>query len=198
MKELAYIPVLMFLLAAAGHVHADEPLGIDSITQETLQPLDARVEDMTALSMSLRVESPGLAVPSDFDEVYRVPGDPSKLMRVNGALYAVFDQSVYGNYKGHVYARVPPATVFHIGAPPNTPGPNSPIEPAGSMRAEKTEFTRAGFGFVVPVEPSRHSAIQSDAERAEEPLPRFVADQDYRKKRLRELLERRIKRSNDQ
>ena len=87
-----FLTMIGFLaLAPLPLGHADQELRYQGL--EGLQPLDARVEDVSILSASLRVESAGLAKPSGFDAVYRVPGDSGKLMRVNGALFAVFDQS---------------------------------------------------------------------------------------------------------
>lgn len=163
---------------------------------QPLQPLDARVEDVSLLATSLRVESPGLALPSDFDEVYRVPGDPSKLMRVNGALYAVFNQSVYGNYKGQPYATVPPATVFHIGAPPSGPVATSPIEAPSTGDPEPRR--QGGYGMVASVGPHSHVGFSPQEELVEENLPRFIRDKSYRERRLAEIVDRRLNPTDDQ
>jgi outer membrane scaffolding protein for murein synthesis (MipA/OmpV family) len=52
--------------------------------------------------------------------VYAVPGRDDLLMRTNGALYAVFDQSTYTRdpqKRGAMRAVIPAATVFYIGRP---------------------------------------------------------------------------------
>lgn len=177
--------------------YAPDATEVEFEIQQPLQPLDARVEDMTVLSTSLRVESPGLALPSDFDEVYRVPGDPNKLMRVNGAIYAVFDQSVYASYKGHTYAQVPPSTVFHIGAPPQIPTATNSSEAPEVLEPASSDFTQAGFGVVAPVGPDRHVGFSSEQELARERLPRFVTDKSYRIRRLAEMVQRRTSPSDD-
>ena len=106
---------LVFTPLVRGQAVDDESLKYQGL--ESLRPLEAQVEDVSILSASLRVESPGLAQPSGFDAVYRVPGDSGKLMRVNGALFAVFDQSVYLSWNGLSFPEVPPSTTFYIGAP---------------------------------------------------------------------------------
>lgn len=173
------------LLLAAAPSPADEPLEPTGL--QPLQPLDARVEDVSVLSASLRVESPGLAVPSGFDEVYRVPGEPGKLMRVNGALFAVFDRSVYGSWQGRAVAEVPPSTVFHIGPPLPEPGGLDRVAAVGGGSERG-----AGYGVVPPAAPGsgRPTGLASAASRPV--LPRFVSDETYRARRLAELVNRRL------
>lgn len=170
--------------------HADEELRYQGL--EGLKPLDARVEDVSILSASLRVESAGLAKPSGFDAVYRVPGDSGKLMRVNGALFAVFDQSVYQSYQGRSYVDVPPSTVFHIGPPLEgfRASRDDDQTSASSVAAEATH-SRAGFGLVPPVSTRSHVGY-ADARPITDELPKFVADRTYRTMRLAELVDRRI------
>ena len=170
--------------------HADETSQYQGL--EFLKPLDARVEDVSILSASLRVESAGLAQPSGFDAVYRVPGDSGKLMRVNGALFAVFDQSVYQSYPGGSYPDVPPSAVFHIGPPlEGFSGTKSGTKAPASTVAEESDHSRAGFGFVAPVS-SRSHVGYADARSTMEELPQFVSDPVYRSRRLAELVDRRI------
>ena len=73
-----------------------------------------------ALGTSFRVQQVDLS-PSAFRNVYKVPGRDDLLMRTDGALYAVFDQSVYvrdPKAKGNVLKPIiPAATVFYIGKP---------------------------------------------------------------------------------
>jgi len=187
-----FLTMIGFLaLAPLPLGHADQELRYQGL--EGLQPLDARVEDVSILSASLRVESAGLAKPSGFDAVYRVPGDSGKLMRVNGALFAVFDQSVYQSYQGRSYVDVPPSTVFHIGPPLEGFGGkvrNDDTTPESSVAAESTH-SRAGFGFVLPVS-SRSHVGYADARPVTEELPKFVKDRAYRTMRLAELVDRRI------
>lgn len=179
---------LILLPLAAGH--AGDELQYQGL--ESLQPLDARVEDVSILSASLRVESSGLAKPSGFDAVYRVPGDSGKLMRVNGALFAVFDQSVYQSYQGRSYVDVPPSTVFHIGPPlEGFAGSKVGSEPAASTELIESRQPRAGFGYVAPVS-SRGHVGYADSRPSSEGLPQLISDPEYRARRLAELVNRRI------
>jgi hypothetical protein len=75
--------------------------------------------DRHSLSHSLRVMPVDLS-PHGFERVYAVPGRDDLLMRTNGALYAVFDQSTYTRdpqKRGAMRAVIPAATVFYIGRP---------------------------------------------------------------------------------
>lgn len=75
------------------------------------------VADRNSMQHSLRVQAVDLS-PNGFERVYKVPGRDDLLMRTNGALYAVFDQSTYGrSQRGGMRAVIPAATVFYIGRP---------------------------------------------------------------------------------
>jgi len=82
--------------------------------------VDAGVGDRHSLGQSLRIHPVDLS-PHGFRNVYKVPGRDDLLMRTDGALYAVFDQSVYvrdPNAKTPTMkAMIPAATVFYIGKP---------------------------------------------------------------------------------
>jgi len=82
-----------------------------------LQPIDQRVGDVGLLSSSLRIIQPGLAVQTSFDQVYQAPGSVNQLMRVQGALRAVYlrSQSAYVQTPWGVTPEIPAGTVFHIG-----------------------------------------------------------------------------------
>jgi hypothetical protein len=84
-----------------------------------LQQVDQASADRHSLSQSLRVMPVDLS-PHNFERVYQVPGRDDLMMRTNGALYAVFEQSAYARdpkKKGAMKAVVPAATVFYIGRP---------------------------------------------------------------------------------
>lgn len=186
---------LLLAPVVRGYAVDDDPLQYQGL--ESLAPLDARVEDVSILSASLRVESAGLAMPSGFDAVYRVPGNSGKLMRVNGALFAVFDQSVYQSYQGRSYPEVPPSTVFHIG-PPLEGFSTSATESSSSVTADTVTLPhRAGFGYVAPATTNTRETHVGFSEPwpEAEPLPKFISDPKYRAARLAELVERRLNRS---
>jgi hypothetical protein len=173
-----------------GHSADDELLQYSELPPP--QPLDARVEDVSVLSVSLRVESAGLARPTGFESVYRVPGNSDKLMRVNGALYAVFDQSVYQPGREGLRAVVPPSTVFHIGPPLAAIESSSRVEPARPVPAPIRSQGGAGYGVVPDVTPDSQSGHSVSGDLLPGSLPRFHSDLDYRSRRLAEIVARHL------
>ena len=189
-RNLAAI-ILLVSPVAIGYCGQDVQTPDLEFQTTPLRPLDARVEDVGVLSTSLRVESSGLGEPSGFDAVYKVPGGSGKLMRVNGALFAVFDRSIYQSAVGGTRAVVPPSTVFHIGVPPGGVSPgavSSPVKRPASMESEQP--ARIGYGTVPPAT-SRSGSRSSGSD---DSLPRFVADREYRSRRLAEILEEHLAR----
>ena len=94
-------------------------LGQSASQQPPVQQVDTAAGDRHALSTSLRVMSVDLS-PHNFERVYQVPGRDDLMMRTNGALYAVFEQSTYARdpqRRGALRAVIPAATVFYIGRP---------------------------------------------------------------------------------
>lgn len=82
-----------------------------------LTPVHQGVSDIGPLSTSFLVQSPDLRVATDFDKVYRVPGSDKHLMRIDGALAAVFPESEYISTRNGIYAVIPAGTVWTIGVP---------------------------------------------------------------------------------
>lgn len=197
------IVLLMSVIACTQSTLAQ----VTALVPEDLERVDSRVADVSVLATSLRDLTPGLGMPAGFDMVYRVPGSPNLLMRGNGALFGVFEQSVYTPYRGMSIAEVPPSTVFHIGIPHD--GLSVAPESQAQSRLEEAEseasvesqddYARAGYGIVIPVgyqAGSRQEYITDD--QTEIILPRFVADRSYRSQRLAEMLTRRLEIENDQ
>ena len=85
--------------------------------RDDLEVVDQGSEDVGALGASFRQPSYDTRLPASFQRVYRVPGESDKLMRGNGALFAVFPESVYRRTPRGMKAIAPPGTVFHIGMP---------------------------------------------------------------------------------
>lgn len=85
--------------------------------RDNLEVVDAGREDVGALGTSFRQPSHDARLPTAFQRVYRVPGQDDKLMRGNGALFAVFPESVYRRTGRGTVAVAPPGTVYHIGMP---------------------------------------------------------------------------------
>lgn len=102
---------------------------------DQLTPVDQRIGDVGPLSTSQREISPGLAAPSGFDTVYRVPGRNDLLMRIDGGVVAVFPQSQYVRTENGVTTVIPPNTMFYIGLPQTEDLAQFSGTPAGSTDA---------------------------------------------------------------
>ena len=104
--------------ALPSAVRAQSPARDPNAVDQAPRVVD-QVGDRNSLSHSLRVMPVDLS-PHGFERVYAVPGRDDLLMRTNGALYAVFDQSTYARdpqKRGTMRAVIPAATVFYIGRP---------------------------------------------------------------------------------
>lgn len=110
------------------------------VLQPRLEIVDQGTEDRDVMSATLRTDPTDLRLPTEFERVYRVPGSSSLLMRGNGALFAVFEQSVYRQTSRGVQVVAPPGTVFHIGMPSaqttrnNASVTDAPTKPADARR----------------------------------------------------------------
>ena len=94
------------------------------------EPIDPGIEDRGPLSESLRIIQPGLEQPHQFEKIYRIIGPEGEmLMRGSGGLYAVFPRSEYVLTRKGPLAKVPPGTVFYIGALPSQYQPKRPLGP---------------------------------------------------------------------
>lgn len=185
-------PLLSILLIAAASPVEFNPIRADWVDlRRTLIPGE---NDISPLSKSLRVPPTNLLQPAGFREVIAIDQLPGKRVRIDGALYAVFDESEYVDWKGESIAVLPSSTVFYIGSP------MSLVPPAKPAPATKTETTngksslpRAGFGVVAPVSSltsTGRATVVAGKHRVAK-LPRFVADKAYRTKRLARLLRAR-------
>jgi hypothetical protein len=85
--------------------------------RDPLVLVDQGREDVGALGTSLRMEGVDMRLPAGFQRVYRVPGRDDLLMRGNGALFAIFPESVYRATRNGRVAVAPPGTVYSIGMP---------------------------------------------------------------------------------
>ena len=127
---------LIVTLALAIAVAPSDLSGQDGTPVKTaeLVPVDQTVADHNPLSTSLRIGNPGLDEPNDFSELFRLPGPDGRLIRAQGGLYAIFDQSVYTTDKeGDVRAGISAGTLFHIGRPTATT-PTRPMHSAAPHR----------------------------------------------------------------
>ncbi len=163
----------------------------------TPEALDQMIEDVNPLSTSLRNVEFGLREPNSFDQVIRIGGPGGKLMRVQGALFALFDQSVYVTKGKAVHTEIPGGTVFWIGEPPSDASAEPPPEPRRYSGRIETIIAplRFGNGPRAPEQErasSDDSVLSSTAGQAvlvvHAPEGRIVWDDDYRGERLRALM----------
>jgi hypothetical protein len=122
MRHAFAIPTLLAGLglslsaAPAAAQQADVAHMVDPTAPTYLHPIEAGVGDVGPGSTSLRIIERGLDLPSGFARVYRSPID-GHLMRVDGALHAVFPRSRYTPSQNGDVPSVPDGTVFYIGTP---------------------------------------------------------------------------------
>lgn len=155
-----------------------------------LRTLDAGIEDINPLSVSLRHVETGLGQPRGFEDVYQVPGRSDLLMRASGALYAVFPYSVYAAYRGRQVPQIPASTVFQIGDIPLERTEPRATEP-GTIRSG-AEWTPIHSGSrVLPIDERRLAELLDIRQAREAPaLPTMLNDPEYRQTRLTELMHR--------
>ncbi len=163
-------------------------------------PLDAGYADVDPLRTSLRFVEPTLAIDAAFERVYRVPGDPDRLYRAAGGLYAVFPLSEYVRTPAGTAAVIPAGTVFHIGPPPELLAPTTgdeivpwtmpAIEPGPSparraIAAGRAQRQRLGLedAFRAPTQVARRYRPTAT-----------ISDEPIRRQRLAEIAAREIAR----
>lgn len=154
--------------------------------------VDQTIADVDPLATSLRVVDfeVDLRQDIDFQHVYTVPGQPGMLMRRQGGLVAIFDRSDYVPTWFGPVPIIPANTVFHIGGPPeaatgeiSAPGRLDPrvqgLVPAtaAALRADEASAVRPAV-----------SRDRGEMRRAD------LADEPYRRHRLREITARAIER----
>lgn len=122
--------------------------------------LDQGFADVDGLRISLRVVPDSFRADTGFEHVYRAPD--GRLYRVAGAIYAVFDRSVYVPTRGGVLPTIPPGTTFHIGTP-------TWDEPNGAGRSETGRITRALSRRVAAAPAARSAMTPAVAD----PVPRI-------------------------
>lgn len=160
-----------------------------------LQPIDPGMQDLDPLRTSLRLQPVDLRQPMDFDKVYRLPGNGAtdRLVRMSGALAAVFPRSDYAPTENGVVALIPAGTTFHIGGIPlAAPAPRA-IAPA-SAAATVNDRTALAISqdIALPINgrdlPVPQVLVRKDATTPHAPAA-IMTDERYRAARVRQLLE---------
>jgi hypothetical protein len=234
MTRATVTPAAIALLALAGphdgRAHAGDTPTMPWLTswELKLEPVEAGAEDLGPIGTSLRDMRSDLRGPTDFDQVFEVPGRPDLLMRAQGGLFAVFPRSVYALTGRGFVPQVPNDTTFYIGAeslgplaydpaappPPGVPETDLGIELRQDLRIGDAAdagrslvsplVSRAELGVDLRPEPpaSRSRAARRTEEAAPEtliPPSRTIAtDPGYRARRLRVLVRRAVDAAADQ
>jgi hypothetical protein len=192
--RLLVLPALLAGAAAAGQ-------------QSALEPVDQTIEDISVLAESLREIETGLGHPSSFSRVYRARGAQDRFMRVQGGLYAVFPESVYGvDHGGHLQPLVPNDTIFYIGPPALLKAPPPPDNASFDHRLDGRIRLRIAPDLTgsspidrhVPAALAGGSPAEAAAPSMNRPLSpdpaagarTIVSDADYRAHRLQMLMRR--------
>lgn len=131
---LAAITITATALAQVGSPGPLTPVTIAQTNDPFgLTPVDQGTSDLGALNTSNRLIPVDLRQPLDFGRLYEAPDDSGRLMRVSGALSAVFPRSEYEASAGFVFPVIPAGTEFFIGPMPVTsPAYTPPAEPSGA------------------------------------------------------------------
>jgi hypothetical protein len=105
------------ILAAAMLQDAPKAPAAAGPLRPALEAVEQGTEDRGGLDATLRVQRIDLRLPTGFGDVYRVPGSSEKLMRGNGALFAIFGRSLYARPSGGALPITPAGTIYSIGMP---------------------------------------------------------------------------------
>lgn len=124
---------------------------------QELIPVDRGIEDINPLGVSLRQLPPEFRLDNDWEQVYVSRVDPSRFVRVHGALHAVFPRSQYVSTRDGVRSQTPPGTVFYIGPP----APE--LLPVPSLAAELTEPSSVRRPTAVTLAPPMMGAVRAGA-----------------------------------
>ncbi|MFG0274225.1 MAG: hypothetical protein ACF8QF_04125 [Phycisphaerales bacterium] len=144
------------------------------------------VEDIGPLGESLESPMLDLRVPTGFERVYLVPDGSGNLMRINGAMHAVFPRSQYVATPFGAMPVVPPGTVFHLGAPrewaidANGVATDRTGAGASSLRVSNRLDARLGSA-TADGQPVRESVSRTAAT--------VMSDESYRRERMASILE---------
>lgn len=176
-----------------------------------LSVVDQTVGDLGPLNLSLRKPEAGMAMPTGFQKVYRIESDSEtgsdgRLMRANGGLAAVFDQSVYLRTEQGILPDIPSSTTWVIGGIPlggeSGHGMLLPIDPLDMARLPRRRAlppvpvtqvagSHAGFGPGARIPAAAGPGSGDDlVGQGDGRIPsRFLHDRGYRASLMQKLLE---------
>lgn len=191
-SRIAVVALLMLSQAASG--------------QQELKSVEANVGDLGPLSRSLRSLGADLRQPTNFDRVYRVPGQDDRFMRINGGLYAVFERSLYAPTRDGLVPLIPGGTVFYIGRPSflRDVKPES-VEEVNGMLDKRSHSNRldtrtgpksAESDSAIVLGPLLHRSAGRDTAAKnlnQKVVVTIINDPDYRATRIRQLMKEAVK-----
>ena len=203
-----------------AHVHPDPDSAKDAhVTEEPkkaapstgLSVVDQTVGDLGPLNLSLRKPEAGIALPTGFRKVFRIEsesetGSDGRLMRANGGLAAVFDQSVYLRTEQGILPDIPASTTWVIGGLPlggeSGHGMLLPVDPLDLARLPQRRSMSAlpvtqvagshagyGPGARIPAAAGPGAGDFSFVQGDGKSRSRFLHDRAYRASRMQKLLE---------
>lgn len=192
MRGCLVIPTLL-LCCATAHAQGMQPARPSEPAPprtpgQPYEEVQQGVEDVGPLGQSLETPMLDLRVPTGFERVYLTPDGSGNLMRINGAMHAVFPRSEYIATQWGAMPVVPPGTVFHLGAPrewtidANGVATDRTTAPAGasSLRVSNRIDARVGGAEAPPAE--RRAVVRSAP-------PTVMTDEAYRQARMASILE---------
>lgn len=182
-----------------------------------LQPVEPMVGDLGPLGVSQKILPRDMRQPTGFDRVYRVPGaatgvavapglataqGDAKFARKSGAITAVFGRSEYYRTDDGIATAIPAGTVYYIGKMPEPVGTGATAAPAmwasnaipttpramgqtdGGLRMTmRADLRVLPEDDAAPVEPAKAMPVRWST-----PAANVLADDGYRRTRVRELL----------
>lgn len=176
---------------------------------EPLIPLDASVEDRNVLDTSLRVITPDYGYPTGFRVPFEHPDDPEYAVRIDGGLMLVYQDALYARHRGRMYVGMPAGAWYVIGRDDLRPHIHAtpPAESDGpDLDARRVPDARISAARAAPIRldlrviPERPAAPAPAPASPPEPTPsadeapaagpRILRDDAYRRRLLRELLNR--------
>lgn len=146
-------------------------------------------EDTGPLRRSLEREAIDFRTPSAFEHIYLAPDGSGRMMRVSGALHAVFPRSEYIATRFGAAPVVPSGTIYYLG-PPEPPAADrarprtGALVPAPSLRISAGTTSRAPRPAPRPA--TRQASAASDAPFA------VMSDEPYRRRRIAAILQRAL------
>lgn len=200
---LALAPLALAQPVAPNRPALNQPSGA---LPSRFTKIEQTVGDVDPLGVSLRHLSTDLRVPSDFRDVYRIEGSAAAAQRWgvsnptgadlfarrDGAITAVFPESVYVSTRNGILPLIPPGTIFFIGDLPQDPFGSLPPSPDSPNRVDTRVDTRIGAvggdPFAASNAPRRTPEPSARPTDPQPTPPSIMTDEPTRRKTVRNLI----------